>query len=606
MDAFNDPTVEEVVMMSSAQVGKTEILNNVVGYCIDFDPCPLLVVQPNEKPMGEAWSKDRLAPMLRDTPSIREKVSAVKSRDSGNTIFHKVFPGGQLSIAGANAPAGLASRPKRVILFDEVDRYPASAGTEGDPVELGKKRSTTFWNRKHGLFSTPTVKGRSRIESAFELSDKRFRMIQCPCGCGSEYRITWSMVVWGDKTPAAGDPEKAIYQCPSCSGFFDDIQKEKAVTAGRWVATAPFRGIAGFHLSEFYSPWRTLKQIVRSFLDAKGDPSLMQVWVNTCLGETFEEFAEAISDEELRERVETYNAEVPARGLYLTAGADVQPDRIECEIVAWGAGEESWSIDYVVIHGDVDLPEGTKGSPWTEFTDLIRKTFKHESGAEMTIEAVCIDTGGTGENTQSIYNYCKRHKGDRVFAIKGRHGVGLPIVGAPNRKRSGKKKRPVDLYIVGVDNAKGVILKRFKIAEPGAGYCHFPTGRDDDYYRQLTAEKAVTKYVRGFPVVNYEKPKDRRNEALDCRVYAFAALILMSPQMDKVAFRMKKAAARALAARSPRPSAEPNPGDVLAPPEPPPRTDRNALDPPPTDGDSPQKKKPLRRARRGGFVNAWR
>jgi phage terminase large subunit GpA-like protein len=505
MDAFNDPSAEDVVMMSSAQVGKTEILNNVVGYYIDHDPCPILVVQPNEKPMGEAWSKDRLAPMLRDTPALKAKVSAVKSRDSGNTIFHKVFPGGQLSVAGANAPAGLASRPKRVILYDEVDRYPASAGTEGDPIELGKKRSTTFWNRKHGLFSTPTIKGRSRIEKAFEKSDRRYRMCPCPCGCGTDFRLTWSMVVWGADSPAGGDPEKAVYQCPKCLGYFDDLQKELAVQKGKWVATAPFKGVAGFHLSELYSPWRTLKQIVRAFLDAKGDPSLMQVWVNTCLGETFEEFAEAVNENELLERVESYNAEAPARVLYVTGGADVQPDRIEIEFVGWAGGEESWSIGYHIIHGDVDIPEGSPGSPWTSFTDLIRKRFQHESGEELIASAICIDTGGTGENTQSIYNYVKRHKGDRVFAVKGRGGAGLPIVGPPNRKRTGKSTRPCDLYIVGTNNAKSVVMKRLKIDAPGAGYCHFPTGREDEYYRQLTAEKACTKFVKGFPVIEWKK-----------------------------------------------------------------------------------------------------
>jgi phage terminase large subunit GpA-like protein len=597
MDAFNDPEVEGVVMMSSAQVGKTEILNNVVGYFIDYDPCPILVVQPNEKPMGEAWSKDRLTPMLRDTPSLRAKVAVNKGRDSGNTIFHKVFPGGQLSIAGANAPAGLASRPKRVILFDEIDRYPASAGTEGDPIELGKKRSTTFWNRKHGEFSTPTVKGRSRIEKAFELSDQRYRMCPCPCGCGHAFRLTWSMVVWGKDSPAQGDPEKAVYQCPSCLGYFDDIQKEKAVQLGRWVATAPFKGIAGFHLSELYSPWRTLKQIVRSFLEAKGDPSRMQVWVNTCLGETFEETGEQIGENELLERVEKYEAEVPARGLYVTGGADVQPDRIEIEFVAWGAGEESWSIGYHIIHGDVDIPEGSPGSPWTHFTDLIRKRFKHESGVEMVAESICIDTGGTGENTQSIYNYCKRHKGDRLFAVKGKGGPGLPIVGPPNRKRSGKNKRPVDLYIVGTNNAKAVVMKRFKIAEPGAGYCHFPEGRPDEYYRQLAAEKAITKFVKGFPVIEWTKPKDRRNEALDCRVYAFAALVLRSPQFDKLAFRMKMAMERR---RTAAPSAPVAPAPE---PEPDPFPDKTAQDPAPPAADSPRK---TRRPRRGGFVNSWR
>lgn len=599
MNAFNDPTVEDVVMMSSAQVGKTEIVNNVVGFFIDSDPCPILVVQPNDKPMGEAWSKDRLAPMIRDTPSLKAKVAAAKGRDSGNTIMHKIFPGGQLTIAGANAPSGLASRPKRVALFDEPDRYPASAGTEGDPIELGKARTKTFWNRKHGLFSTPTVKGLSRIELAFEKSDKRFFNVACPCGCGHEMRLTWSMAVWGKDTPAKGDPERAVYQCPACNGYFDDIAKERAVGKGRWIATAPFKGIAGFHLSELYSPWRNLKQIVASFLAAKGNPQLMQVWVNTCLGETWEESGEQVNENELIERVEDYNAEVPARVLYITGGADVQPDRIEVEFVGWAGGEESWSLGYHVILGDVDIPEGSPGSPWTQFTDLIRKRFKHESGLEMICEAICLDSGGTGENTQSVYNYGKRHKGDRLFVIKGSGRTGLPIIGPPSRKKTGKAARKVDLYIVGTNNAKAVVMKRLKITEPGAGYCHFPTGRDDEYYRQLTAEKAITKFVKGFPVIEWKKDSGRRNEALDCRVYAFAALILKSPMMDKLALRMKLAMERRRA-ETPRTA-----GDVATALK---ETltavsDKTPLDPAPLPADSPQK--PRRAKRRAGFVRNW-
>lgn len=596
MDAFNDPEVERIVFMKPTQCGGTEILNNALGYYIDYDPCPILVVQPNEKPMGEAWSKDRLAPMLRDTPELRRKVSAAKGRDSGNTIFHKIFPGGQLSIAGAESPAGLASRPKRVILFDEVDRYPASAGTEGDPVGLAEARAETFFNRKFYLCSTPTIKGLSRIEKAFEKSDKRFRMVKCPCGCGHEMRLTWSMVVWGKNSPAKGDPDLAVYQCPSCNGYFDDVQKEIAVNEGRWVATAPFKGTAGFHLSQFYSPWRTLKQIVSAFLKAKGDPALMTVWVNTVLGECFEEHGESANENELIERVEDYNAEVPARVLFITGGADVQPDRIECEFVGWAGGEESWSLGYHVIHGDVDIPEGSPGSPWTHFTDLIRKRFVHESGVEMIAEAICIDSGGTGENTQSVYNYGKRHKGDRVFVVKGRGGPGLPIIGPPNRKKTGKAARKVDLYIVGTNNAKAVVMKRLKIAEPGAGFCHFPRGRDDDYFRQLTAEKAVTKFVKGFPVIEWKKDSGRRNEALDCRVYAFAALILKSPAMDKIALRMKLAMERMRSSVTGNPlPAKAIEAEVVP--------DKNPQDPPPLETDSPAKVR--RPRRRKSFVNSW-
>lgn len=588
MDAPHESGVKRTIVMSSAQVGKTEIVNNTLGYHVDHDPCPCLVVQPTID-MAETWSKDRLAPMIRDTPSVRDKVKSVKSRDSGNTILHKTFPGGHVTAAGANAPASLASRPVRLVLCDEIDRYPASAGTEGDPVKLAEKRANTFWNRKVILVSTPTVKGSSRIESEWEISDKRRFHVPCP-HCGHEHALAWGNVRFERE-----DTTKARMICPACDGEFGNAAKNAAVRRGRWIATAPFKGIAGFHLNELYSPWKTITEVVDDFLEAKDDPLKLQVWVNTSLGETWEGDGETVNEHELMERRENYAAPVPARGIFLTAGADVQPDRIEVEVVAWGAGEESWSVDYHVINGDVDIPEGQPNSPWTEFTDYVRKRWKHETGLELTVQYTFIDSGGTGTNTQAVYEYVKRHKGDRVFAVKGRGGDGLPIVGPPNRKQSGRLKRKVDLYIIGTDTAKSVILRRLKQTDPGPGYCHFPADRDVEWFRQLTAEKAVTKFVKGFRRTTFEKPKDRRNEAFDARVYAFAAFVMASPQLDKVAFRMKQQ----LAAQ-PKPAPEkPKPAE----PEPEPLPDKTELDPSPPPEDSP--KKPRRAKRRGSFVKHW-
>jgi phage terminase large subunit GpA-like protein len=588
MDAANDPDVERVVVMTSAQVGKTEVILNTIGYHIDYDPCPILIVQPDIA-MAETFSKDRVAPMLRDTPAIRGKVADPKSRDSNNRILHKSFPGGRLTMVGANAPSGLAGRPIRVVLFDEVDRMPHSAGTEGDPIGLAEKRTTTFWNRKIIMVSTPTVKGLSRIEAAFEETDKRRFLIPCP-HCEHEHALSWGNVKW-----ESGLPNTARMICPSCSKEFGNAAKNAAVRRGRWQATAPFKGKAGFHLNELYSPWKSIAEVVADFLEAKGNPTRLQVWVNTSLGETWEEAAEQVTEHELMERVETYAAPVPARGLFLTIGADTQPDRIEAECVAWGAGEESWSIEHAVFHGDPDIPEGSRGSPWDAFTDFVRKQYRHESGQPITASYTFIDSGG--HNTQAVYDYVKRHKGDRVFAIKGQGGEGKPIVGPPNRKQSGKMKRKVDLYIIGVDNAKSVVMKRLKIDSPGPGYCHFPAGRDADWFRQLTAEKVVTKFVKGFPRREWKKDDGRRNEALDMRVYAFAALVMASPQFDKIASKMKK---KAETMPMPKPAPEkPKPAE----PEPEPLPDKTELDPSPPPEDSP--KKPRRAKRRGSFVKHW-
>ncbi len=268
---MGDATIETVVVMSSAQIGKTEIINNVVGYHIHLDPSPILLLQPTLE-MAEAWSKDRFAPMLRDTEALRGLVKDPRARDSGNTLLHKRFPGGHITMAGANSPSSLASRPIRLVLCDEVDRYPASAGTEGDPVSLAKKRSTTFWNRKLLLTSTPTIKGASRIEAAFEQSDQRRFHVPC-LHCGEYQALTWHQVKW-ESDSERHRVETAHYECGQCGAALYDSDKPEMLSAGIWIATAPFTGTAGFHISELYSPWVTLAADRRGILkgqEAAGD-----------------------------------------------------------------------------------------------------------------------------------------------------------------------------------------------------------------------------------------------------------------------------------------------------------------------------------------------
>lgn len=590
MDAVADPNVEQVIIMSSAQIGKSEALCNVLGYYIDYDPCPMLIAQ-STKEMAEAFSKDRVATMIRDTPVLAARVSDSKSRDSGNTILHKTFPGGHATIIGAESPSGLRSRPIRVLLMDEVDSYPASAGSEGDPVSLAIKRTTTFWNRKIILTSTPTVKGFSRIEAAFLETDQRRYFIPCP-HCEEPHTLQWGNVIWSKDSPAQGDPSRAVFICPHCSKHYSTGQKNAAVRKGHWVAGAPFKGKAGFHLNELYSPWRRLAETVRDFLESKSNPERLKTFVNTALGETWEDAGEVVHDHELQERCETYAAPVPARALYLTAGTDTQPDRLEVEVVAWGKGEESWSIDYHVIYGDPDIKEGTPGSPWDAHTDYVRRVWQHESGAEVSVSHTLIDSGG--HNTTAVYEYCKRHKGDRIYPIKGKGGD-LPIVGGRQRTKTGKSVRPVDLFIIGVDNGKHAVMNRLRIKDPGPGYCHFPQGRDPEWFRQLTSEKLVTSYKKGRPTRKWELQSGRRNEALDCRVYAYAAFLVGAPQLDKVAFRLKADAARRGPLVVTKPSTTPTPA---------PEEETNAQDPEPSEPIV--RARPARPKRRGGYVSAWR
>lgn len=516
MDACSDPEIKQVVVMAGAQLGKSEALLNIIGYHIEHDPSPILLMQPTVE-MAQSFSKDRITSgLLNTTPSIRGKVKDPRARDSGNTTLHKTFAGGAISLVGANSPAGLASRPIRVVLCDEVDRYPLSAGEEGDPVALATKRAMTFWNRKIVLVSTPTEKGASRIEAAYEESDKRKFYVPCP-HCGEMQSLKWSGVQWQDK-----DPSTARYYCDECGAAWTDAQRHKAVSMGEWRASHSFKGVAGFHISALYSPWVALSDAVDEFLKAKRDPMRLKTWVNTFLGETWEDQGEQVDEHDLISRCEDYGDGLPEDVLLLTAGVDVQDDRLELEIVGWGRGEESWSIEYKTIYGD----PSTAGL-WMELDQVLKQKFNHPTHGEMVLRASCIDSGG--HYTQQVYNYCRARAGQRVFPIKGVGGEGKPIIGKPSRNNIGK----INLFPVGTDTAKELIYSRLKIADEGEGYCHFPEGRSDEYFRMLTAEKKVTKYFKGRPKREWVKIRTR-NEALDCRVYATAALGLLNVNLEAV------------------------------------------------------------------------
>jgi phage terminase large subunit GpA-like protein len=514
MDAVSDPSIETIVLMTCAQVGKTELINNVVGYHIHQDPAPMLVVQPTLE-MAQTWSKDRLSPCLRDTPVLAGKVKDPRSRDSGNTTLHKSFAGGHVTACGANSPSSLASRPCRIILCDEVDRYPLSAGTEGDPVSLAKKRSSTFWNRKIILVSTPTEKGASRIEQAYDESDQRKYFVQCP-DCDEYQVLKWSQVKWEDQNPYS-----ARYTCECCGTLWDDTARFRAIRYGEWRATSEAKGkIAGFHLNGLYSPWTPLYEAVSDFMSSKRDPMRLKTWVNTFLGETWEEQGDRIDEFDLIERCENWGKDLPEDVLLLTAGVDVQDNRLEVEIVGWGRGEESWSISYQTIYGDPSTSE-----LWARLDTVLQEKFTHPTLGEMIVRGACVDSGG--HYTQQVYNYARLRAGRRVFAIKGIGGEGKPVAGRPTKNNIGK----INLFPVGVDTAKEIVYARLKMKEEGDGYCHFPIGRDEEYFRMLTAEKKVTKYFKGRPRMEWQKIRTR-NEALDCRVYATAALAILNANLQ--------------------------------------------------------------------------
>lgn len=526
MDAVSDPAVNSVVVMSSAQVGKTEIVNNMVGYYIHQDPAPIMVLQPTLE-MAQTWSKDRLAPMLRDTPVLKDKVKTPRAKKSQNTMLHKTFPGGHITMSGSNSPASLASRPVRMTLCDEVDRYAVSAGAEGDPVSLIRKRAATFWNSKEILTSTPTVAGASRIEAEFELTDRRYYHVPCP-HCQKNQRLLWANVSWDKDEDGRGLPDTARYACGECGAIWTEAQRHVAVKKGEWIASRPFHGRAGFHLSELYSPWVKLSAMVRTFLDSKGNPETLKTWVNTSLGETWEDAGDGIDNNSIYARRETYPAQVPGGALLLTAGIDVQHDRIELEIVGWGEGEESWNVDYLVLPGDTTRPE-----VWQDLDDCLQANYEHETGAQLHITAAGIDSS---DQTTTVYGWVKPRQHRRIFALKGVSGPGRPVVKI-SRRLKGRITRDVDLYQVGVDDAKSMVYARLKVEEAGPGFCHFPMSRETEFFEQLTAEKLVTKYYKGFPRREWQK-KRARNEALDCRVYAYAALKILNPVWSAIEKRL--------------------------------------------------------------------
>lgn len=511
MDAVNDPSVREVWVMKSAQVGWTEILNNVVGYFVDQDASPILLVQPTLE-MAEAWSKDRLAPMIRDTPCLRDRIADPKARDSGNTLLHKKFTGGHLTIAGANSPAGLASRPIRAVLFDEVDRFPTSAGAEGDPVSLGKKRSTTFWNRKMLAGSTPTVKGSSRIEAGFEQGDQRYYFVPCT-HCGEFQRLVWAQVRWPE-----GQPERAAYVCQHCGVELYEGDKVQMLRSGEWRSTKPFTGIASFHISELYSPWSSWPEMAISFLEAKRLPETLQTWINTALGETWEEKGDGVETGTLADRREPYTPDsIPAGVLLLTMGVDVQDDRLECFTYGWGEAEEGWLVDHKILRGDPG-----QDALWVDLDAYRRRVWNIEDGRRLLAEATAIDSGG--HFTQQVYRYAAKRKAQRVWAVKGMAGAGRLAWPKQAKRATGKNRATV--YIVGVDTIKSLLYGRLRLDQPGPGFIHFPESCDKGFFDQLTSEVEMVKVLQGRRV-RFWKPRSSgiRQEALDGTVYAYAALI---------------------------------------------------------------------------------
>lgn len=514
---------ERVVLKKGSQVGATEAGINWVLSIIDLTPAPLLCVQPTIE-MGRRVSKIRFTPAINNCKRLQKKVVDNKSRDKGNTILQKDFPGGTMIITGANSAAGLRSMPICYLFADEVDGWPPDADGEGDPLALAERRITNWSRRKVFIPSTPTIKGMSRIEVEFDKSDQRYYFVPCPF-CGFEQTIMWDKLKFDSKDhPKAPDTVRMI--CCDCGAEIYEYHKTEMLAAGRWKATNPKGKYPGFHLSALYSPlgWFSWKKAVAQHLEALGDPLKRKVWVNTVLAEEWDEDTVTIDHHWLMKRQETYKAEVPDGVLVLTAATDTQDDRLETTVFGFGLENETWVVEHKIFPGDPDRPK-----VWDDQDQYLLKEYLHEKGFKMKVAATCIDA--MGHKTDAVYNFCRSRFFRCVFAIQGVDGPGRPLVISYNLI----KNKKVYLFRISADSGKENIYSRLKINKPGPGYIHFPKTLPENYFKQLTSEKRVKIRAQGLPKLRWVLPPGRRNEALDIQVYGLAALSILNPNLALLA-----------------------------------------------------------------------
>lgn len=561
-----DPHCRRITLMWGAQTGKTQLINCGQAYFVAQRPCSQMMMQPSQGDLT-TWLETKFNPLIESNPVLQNLVAKPRARDGVNNQRMKSYPGGWLMFSWSGSPKTMRGRSAPKIWCDEVDGYERTA--EGDAVDLLWQRAATFGDdRLLVATSTPTIKGASKVEDCFESGDQRRYFIPCP-HCNEFQTLKWSNVVWDKDDDGNHVPATARYACEECGCFITDGEKMAALKRGEWRAAKPFRGHASYHLSELYSSFRKWRDIVESFLEKKETNSL-QTFVNVSLAETWEEEGESVEHNALYLRREFYEA-VPNAGLVLVAGVDVQDDRIEGEIIAYGEGFESWGVDYFVIHGDPGRAE-----LWNQLQQRLDVQYKHECGDSMSIAAACVDSGG--HYTQQVYEFCKKNSHRRIWAIKGSSERGKPIIsGRASKSNKGK----VNLFSVGTDTAKELIYSRLKIAEPGPGFCHFPQTYDEEFFLQLTAEKRVKKFVKGFPRLEWVKTRPR-NEALDCRVYALAAITNLNPVFSAIKQRFVPEAAPV---KEKQPEPQETPTEQLV---------------------KVRKHRQVRKTKRGGFVNKWR
>lgn len=581
MDAMHEPGVKLVALMKCNQVGGSEALHNIIGYHIEHDPCPMLMVHPAEG-VAEEWSKDRLADLIRSTPAIADAVTEKRSprgaQTDGSTLSMKMFPGGYLVVGGANTPNTFARRSVRRAFGDDVDRFPAVVGEEGDPSDLLVNRMDTFLDGCAFFVSTPTLKG-GRIDTLYQDSDRRRYFVPC-LTCGHEDYLTWQDATHFSVQFDDRDPETARIVCPACGAAHYEPDRRRMIPLGLDIEPAgkgwrpteiPVQaGHVGFHLPAMLSLLGviTLPYLVEQWLAAreKGKESL-RVFINTKLAEGWEDRGARKDPQALIGRRASYGEgiEVPAWAVCLTAGVDVQADRFELSVFGWGAAEERCVVDHRVVPGDPKQQETRE-----QLLAALERRYAHASGHHLPIHATCLDTGYA---TEEMYDFVLTYQVRRIYATKGFGGKsGEPIVGKPAEKRYGKRPRPVRLYPINTDDAKANIMSALAQEAPGPSYIHFPAldTVNEEYFAQLCAEHKETRYNKSNVATHFLWVQDRdRNEALDCAVLAFAAYRIVNPNIRQMADII---AATPAPSGAPPSSAPPSgAGPAPAPPRPPQR-----------------------------------
>lgn len=519
MEAFTQRGIRRIVLQWGSQTGKSEVLLNCMGRTIELDPCSMMYVQPNDQ-LSEDFSKRRVAPMISATKVLTKLVAEAKGRDSSNTIGMKTFPGGNITFTGAQSPRNLASKPIRKLFLDEIDGFPASAGTEGDPIKLAEKRTTTYSDATIVMCSTPGLKGESRIDKEYRHGTQEEWSSECP-HCKTYHYMRFDDIRYTtEKEVVDGENHirvtSAKWCCPSCHRESDEYAMRRA--PAKYIAKNPKalkRGIRSFKINALGSPWGNWIDVCQKFEDAGDDQHLLQVFYNTELAEPYEYQDRSGAPETLYARREPYAAEVPDGPLVLTMGVDTQGDRLEYEVVGWAQDEESWGIERGYIPGRADTPE-----PWRVIDELLERKFHLANGRSMRIGMTFIDSGGN--HTQDVYRQCERRANKRIYPIKGDDGFNKPYVSA-SKKALCKKT----VFIIGVDSGKEAIYDAVSLQEPGPRYMHFPddeaaTGYSIEFFRGLLSEKMEYRKVRGKLVIGWTKVYER-NEPLDCRDYARAA-----------------------------------------------------------------------------------